>query len=64
MTIGNSAGSICSDIALKQKNAKKNPPQVQLENVMQNQQTQLVNNNENILENNNNNPPVLGIANH
>ena len=64
MKIGNSAGSICSDIALKQKNAKKNPPQGQLENVIQNQQTQLVNNNENILENNNNNPPVLGIANH
>ena len=53
MKIGNSAGSICSDIALKQKNAKKNPPQ-----------TQLVNNKEKILENNNNNPPVLGNINH
>ena len=53
MKIGNSAGSICSEIAVKQKNAKKNPPQ-----------TQLVNNNENILENNNNNPPVLGNINH
>ena len=49
MKIGHSAGSICTEIALKQKIEKNKLPQVQLENVVQNQQTQLVNNNERLL---------------